>query len=80
VLEKKFVLRIAVAWIVIAVAAVVARIVLLAAPVSTTEYAGWIFLAGGPLAIALIVARSAGSGTIAQVLYDAEHPAPREVR
>lgn len=41
-------------------------------PITASEYVAWIFLAGAPAALALMVGRAMPPQTIAQVLYDAE--------
>jgi hypothetical protein len=42
------------------------------APILASEYVAWLFMAGAPAIIALMIVRSMPSPTVAQVLYDAE--------
>jgi hypothetical protein len=47
---------------------------LFGSPIGANEYAAWLFLAGAPVVIALVIMRGMSSPTITQVLYDTEHP------
>ena len=72
--DKRFLLVSAAVWLVTVLGALAARSALIPAPVPFTELAGWLFLACTPGAIALIFIRGMASTSIAQVLYNAEHP------
>ena len=67
-------------WVLLLTAAIVARVTLVDATATMAEYAGWALFIAGPVFIALALVRGASSRTIAEVLYDTEHPHARESR
>jgi hypothetical protein len=64
-------------WIVAIALAGGARLMLVDWPVSLFEGVAWCLLAGAPAGLALALFRDPSSSTIAQVLYEAEHPVDR---
>ena len=62
-------------WPVAILLALAVRTMLVTPGLSIPEYVGWMFLGCAPLAIAVMMLRGRSSGSIAQVLYDAEHAA-----
>ena len=60
-------------WPIAVVAALVGRAAAVGAPISSMEYAAWLFLGCAPGAVALMIVRGLPSRSIAEVLYDAEH-------
>ena len=66
-------------WLSVILLVLACRVALLSPGISPAEYVGWIFLICIPPGIALII-RSRASGSIAQVLYDAEQAGDRERR
>lgn len=63
------------AWIAIVLLALVARLTFAAPTFSFNESLVWLFVGIAPAATLFSLMRSAPSTPIAQVLYDAEHPA-----
>jgi hypothetical protein len=63
------------AWGSVLFVAIAARVALFTGPPSLGEVLAWIFVASAPIAIFLVIFRSAASSTIAGVLYDADHTA-----
>ena len=61
-----------VTWLAIVFAGLTGRIAIGHSPVSASEYVVWFFLAAAPVAAYLVLLRNRESGSIAQVLYDAE--------
>jgi hypothetical protein len=72
--DKRFLLSSAAVWLVTVLGALGARSALITAPVPFTELAGWLFLACTPGAIVLIIIRGMAAPSVAQVLYETEHP------
>jgi hypothetical protein len=68
---------IVVAWLIAVVAAIAVRIVFGATSVSITEAVGWLMVGGVPAVVVLSVFRGAPQ-TMAQMLYDTDHPAHAE--
>jgi hypothetical protein len=68
---------IVVAWLVAVVAAIAVRIVFGATSVSMTEGLGWLMVGSVPAVVVLSVFRGAPQ-TMAQMLYDTDHPARAE--
>ena len=60
-------------WPIVVLGALAARAAVVGAPISGTEYAGWLFLGCAPGAIALMIVRGLPPRSVAQVLYDTEH-------
>jgi hypothetical protein len=67
-------------WLSVILLALAFRVSFLSPGISPAEYLGWIFLICVPPGIAVIIGRSRSSGSIAQVLYDAEQAGDRERR
>lgn len=67
-------------WLSVILLALAARVTFVSAGISTAEYAGWIFLVCVPVAIGLILGRGRSSGSVAQVIYDAENAGDHERR
>ena len=61
-----------VAWPSVVCAALTGRIAFVSVDLAASEYAGWFFLAGAPVAICLQFLRGRAAKPIAQVLYDTE--------
>jgi hypothetical protein len=70
---KQLFLSAVIGWPIIIALSFVGRTTFAAASLSFGEYAGWLFLASAPVAIALVMLRAQAGEPIAQVLYDAEH-------
>jgi hypothetical protein len=64
-----------IAWPAAVCAALTGRIALVSLDLSVSEYAGWFFLAGAPVAIWLQILRGRAARSIAEVLYDTEQMA-----
>jgi|RhiMethySRZTD1v2_1073278.scaffolds.fasta_scaffold03587_6 hypothetical protein len=59
-------------WPVAVCSSLAIRMAFVAARPSTLEWSAWGFLICAPIAIALVIARSQPTASVAQVLYDAE--------
>jgi len=59
-------------WLGIVLVLVAIRATFISAPIAMTELAIWAFAAGAPVLVVLTLSRNAASGSVAQVLYDAE--------
>jgi hypothetical protein len=59
------------AWPVLVLVTLAVR-ALYGSTIGASEYAAWLFLAGAPVVIALVIIRGMSSPSITQVLYDAE--------
>jgi len=73
-------LSIAVAvWAILVLGTLAARVVLFHAPLNLEEVIGWLLIGCTPAVVALLVIRGKSAPSVAQVLYDVEHPtaAPR---
>jgi len=61
-----------VGWSFAVLSALGARTAFINSSPSVVESVGWVFLGCAPVAIALVILRGRSTGTIAQVLYEAE--------
>jgi hypothetical protein len=61
-----------VGWPAVVFAALTGRIGTVSSALSVSEYAGWFFVAGAPVATWLMILRGRPGKSIAQVLYDTE--------
>jgi len=61
-----------VTWPAVVFATLTGRIAIGESPISPSEYIIWFFLTAAPVATYLILLRNRASGSVAQVLYDAE--------
>jgi hypothetical protein len=59
-------------WFAIVLVAFVTRATFMAAPVGVTETLLWFFAAGAPAGVVMMLSRNSPSGSVAQVIYDAE--------
>ena len=75
--QKTLLVSAATLWVLLVLGFVVARATLSDAALSPMESAFWLLGIGGPLLIALVITRAGLPRTIAQVIYDAEHPESR---
>jgi hypothetical protein len=64
-----------ISWPAVVFAALTGRIAIGSTPVSASEFVVWFFLVAAPVATYLMLLRHRDSGSIAQVLYDAERTA-----
>jgi hypothetical protein len=70
---RKLLLVIAIGWAACVLVMLIMRTALSAVSISASEYFAWTFLAGAPFVVAMLIVRSAMvSGSVAQVLQDAE--------
>jgi len=72
--NNKFALTLGSLWGSAIVVAILSRFVLVAPRATTAELVAWALFIVGPVFIALTIVRAAPSRTVAQVLYDTEHP------
>ena len=73
--SKKLLTLALIGWPVAVLLALATRTMLVTPGLSIPEYVGWMFLGCAPLAIAVMMLRARSSGSIAHVLYEAEHAA-----
>ena len=59
-------------WLGIVLVLIAVRATFVTTPISMTELAIWTFAAGAPVLVVLTLSRNSASGSVAQVLYDAE--------
>jgi hypothetical protein len=77
---KRFAASAPLGWLSVILLTLACRVSFLSPGISPAEYLGWIFLICVPPGIGLMIGRSRSSGSIAQVLYDAEQAGDRKRR
>ena len=71
---KRIIISCVVGWPIIVISALASRLALVDPGPSAAEFLGWVFVVTAPVLTGLIVARGRSDQSIAQVLYDVEHP------
>ncbi len=59
-------------WFAIVLVVFATRATFMAAPFGVTEMLMWLFAAAAPAGVVMLLSRNAPSGSVAQVIYDAE--------
>lgn len=70
----RFRLLVVASWLVVVALSMLARVTLSTVPITMIEAMGWLLVACGPAMVSLVVFRSVPQ-TMAQMLYDTDHPA-----
>jgi hypothetical protein len=71
---KRILISCVVGWPIVVVMMLTARLALVDPGPSAAEFVGWVFVVAAPVLTGVIIARGRSSQSIAQVLYDVEHP------